>query len=173
VTVEGIRLAAQIQTKIGQYFSVVEYPVNIQDNTLSITLGGGGKGRTLLNFLIINSDPNLPQTMQTLAQSFGTNLLATVKNPGTVMKVDPGELAKEERIRRYVLAKEEKIRRYVLAKEERIRRYVLAKIQSQIEKIEQMLVNSADNPTKVVDLNRKKEQLLAKLDKIQENQSIN
>jgi len=76
-------------------------------------------------------------------------------------------LAKEERIRQYVLAKEEKIRRYVLAKEERIRQYVLAKIQSKIAKIDQALVNSADNPTKVAGLNRQKESLLAQRNEMQ------
>jgi len=152
MSVEGMRLAAQIKTREGEYFSIVEYPVNIQDNTLSITLGGEKKGTTLLNFLIIHSAPNLSQTMQALTQSFGTDLLAAIDNPGTVAKVNPKRLVKQENHRQGVLAK----------------------IQRFLAKIERKLVKYADKPKKVARLNKHKERLLTKLDKIQESsQSMN
>ena len=147
LSLEGMQLAAQIKTGKGQYFSIVEYPVNIQDNTLSITLGGGGKGATLLNFVMINSSPSLTQTMQALTQSFGTDLLAGVASSGTMAKINPKQLMKQENHRQRVLAK----------------------IQRFLAKIERKLVKYADKPRKMARLNKKKERLLAKLDKIQES----
>jgi hypothetical protein len=150
--VEGMQLATQIKTRKGQYFTVMEYPVEIQDNTLSITLGGGRKGDTLLNFLIINSAPNFSQTAQNLNQYLGIDLGTTiVASSGTVAKVDPKKLMKQEGDRQKVLGK----------------------IKRLLAKIEQRLANNAENPRVLANLNKKKESLLAKIQKIQEKYSFN
>ena len=150
--VEGMQLATEIQANEGQYFTIVEYPVEIQDNTLSITLGGGRKGATLLNFLIINSAPNFSQTAQKLNQYLGIDLSTTiVASSGTVAKVDPKKLMKQEGDRQKVLGK----------------------IKRLLAKIEQRLANNAENPRVLANLNKKKESLLAKIQKIQEKYSIN
>ena len=53
LNVEGMDLANGVKTGKGEYFTIVEYPVSVHDNTLSLTLGGKEKGASLLNFLII------------------------------------------------------------------------------------------------------------------------
>ncbi len=94
LTAEGLQLAKRVVTKRGEYLAIVDYPVVIKDGTLSIKLGGGSEGQTILNYLIIQETANLDQTWQLLAQSFGTNLVVQALNSGTVEKVNPTVLVK-------------------------------------------------------------------------------
>ena len=73
VSVEGFQLAKQVNTAGGEYLVIVDYSVEVKDSTLSLTLGNSGQGQTTLNYLVINEEPNLSNTSQTLVQSFGTN----------------------------------------------------------------------------------------------------
>ncbi len=95
VETEGLQLTKQVKTSKGEYLTILDYPVEVKDLNLSIKLGSSGQGQTVLNYLIINSDPNLPITSQVLEQSFGTPLVASVTTSGGVTKVSPTMLTKE------------------------------------------------------------------------------
>ena len=166
LNVEGMELATQIKTKKGQYLTVVEYPVDVRDNTLSITLGGGGRGKSLLNFLMINSAPDLSQTVQTLAQSFGTNLLiANINNSGAIAKINPQKWIKQEKKYQKALAKVKR---------------KLGKIAQKIASLDTKIVTNVDKPKKVAKYQKKKGKLtaiqgkiLAKMGQIAEKYDIN
>jgi List-Bact-rpt repeat protein/fibronectin type III domain protein len=95
VEAEGLQLAKKVKTRKGEYLGIVDYPVEVKDSTLSIKLGNSGRGQTVLNYLIINSAPNLPQTTQILSQSFGTTLITSVLISGSTTKVNPTTLVKD------------------------------------------------------------------------------
>lgn len=97
VEAEGLQLAKQVETSIGEYLTIVDYPVEVKDTTLSIKLGNSGQGQTVLNYLIVNSAPNLPQTTRVLTQSFGTPLITSVLSSGSATKVNPTILVKKDR----------------------------------------------------------------------------
>ena len=180
LNVEGNNLVTGIKSGKGQYLTLLEYPVDVKDNTLSITLGGGGKGTTLLNFAIINSSPstaqsltalaetNLSPTMQVLSKSLGTDLIAKVVNSGTVTKVHPQQLVNQEKKVQKQLAKAEKKRQKLMVKYQK----QLAKIQLALTKIEEKLVKYAHNSKVVAKLNKKKEKYSLVLAKIQEKYSL-
>ena len=135
MSVEGMPVVTATKTEKGEYLTIVDYLVVVQDNTLSIKLGESGKGLTLLNYLMINSSPKLSQTEQILRQNFGVFLPAGVLSSGTVAKINPNELlndkkklAKLELQRQRELAKLELQRPKVLAKLEGMRQKELAKL---------------------------------------------
>lgn len=97
VSAEGLQLAKQVATGIGEYLTIVDYPVEVKDSTLSLTLGNSGQGQTTLNYLAINEKPNLSNTTQTLTQSFGTTLVTSVLNPGEATKINPVVLVKNDK----------------------------------------------------------------------------
>ncbi len=96
ITAEGLELANQVLTAEGEYLTIVDYPVEISDNSLSIKLGGPSQGQTVLNYLLINSAPNLPSTTFTLTESFGSTRVASDSNAGSATKVKPEELVQKE-----------------------------------------------------------------------------
>ena len=77
-------------------------------------------------------------------------------------------LAQAAQLEQWQAAKAAKLEQWKAAKAAQL----LAKIQRILAKIEQKLITHADNPKAVDQLNRQKVELLAKQDKIQENQSI-
>ncbi len=97
VEAEGLQLAKQVKTSKGEYLTIVDYPVEVNDTTLSIKLGNSGQGQTVVNYLMVNSAPNLPQTTQVLIQSFGTPLVTSVITSGSATKINPTMLAKKEK----------------------------------------------------------------------------
>ena len=97
VEAEGLQLAKQVKTSKGEYLTIVDYPVEVNDTTLSIRLGNSGQGQTVVNYLMVNSAPNLPQTTQVLIQSFGTPLVTSVITSGSATKINPTMLAKKEK----------------------------------------------------------------------------
>ena len=96
VSVEGFQLAKQVNTTGGEYLAIVDYSVEVKDSTLSLTLGNSGQGQTTLNYLAINEKPNLSNTSQILAQSFGTALVTSVLNSGEATKVNPVVLVQKD-----------------------------------------------------------------------------
>jgi hypothetical protein len=96
VSVEGFQLAKQVNTAGGEYLAIVDYSVEVKDSTLSLTLGNSGQGQTTLNYLAINEKPDLSNTSQILAQSFGTTLVTSVLNPGEATKVNPVVLVQKD-----------------------------------------------------------------------------
>jgi len=96
VEAEGLQLAKQVKTSKGEYLTIVDYPVEVQDGSLSIKIGNSGQGQTVLNYLIINSAPNILQSTQNLAASFGTPLITSVTISGGVTKVNPTMLAQQD-----------------------------------------------------------------------------
>ncbi len=152
LSIEGMLVAENVKTNKGQYLTVIEYPVEVQDGKLSITLGSGGKkGVTLLNFAIINSKPDYLQTVHVLQQNLGTDLVEAVASAGMVEKINPRQLIKQEKSRKDILAN----------------------IHQLLNRIDRNLVKYADRPKVVAKLNRKKDRLLAKLDTVQKLQSVN
>lgn len=94
VSAEGMQLTKRVSTLRGEYLAIVDYPVEVKDHALSITLGGGNEGQTLLNFLIIQDQPKLRETWDMLTKSFGTNLVVKALDSGSVRKVNPTVLVK-------------------------------------------------------------------------------
>ena len=84
VEAEKLQLANQVKTSKGEYLTIFDYPVEVKDSTLTIKLGNSGQGNTLLNYLIINSSPNLPTTRDILTKSFGTTLISSVLTSPTL-----------------------------------------------------------------------------------------
>ena len=197
LSIEGMSVAENIKTNKGQYLTVIEYPVEVQDGKLSITLGNGGKGATLLNFAIINSKPDYLQTVQVLQQNLGTDLVETVASAGMVGKINPRHLINQEKSRLGILANihqllnriDRKLVKYadkpkvvarlnrkkekLLINQEKSRLGILANIHQLLNRIDRKLVKYADKPKVVARLNRKKERLLARLDTVQKFQSVN
>ena len=97
VEAEGLQLAKQVKTSKGEYLTIVDYPVEVKDTTLSIKLGNSGQGQTVVNYLIVNSAPNLPQTTEVLTQSFGTSLITSAITSGSVTKINPTMLVKQNK----------------------------------------------------------------------------
>ena len=97
VSAEGLQLARQVNTARGEYLTIVDYSVEVKDSTLSLTLGNSGQGQTTLNYLVINEQPNLPNTTQVLAKSFGTSLITSVLNPGIATKINPVVLVQRDK----------------------------------------------------------------------------
>jgi len=96
VSAEGLQLAQQVTTASGEYLTIVDYPVEVKDSTLSLTFGNSGQGQTTLNYLVINEKPNLSKTYKTLVQSFGTTLVTSVLNPGEATKINPVVLVQND-----------------------------------------------------------------------------
>ncbi len=96
VSAEGMQLAERVSTLRGEYLAIVDYPVEVKDHALSITLGGGNEGQTLLNYLIIQDQPNLRETWDMLTQSFGTSLVVKALDSGSARKVNPTVLVKND-----------------------------------------------------------------------------
>ena len=96
IAVEGLQLAKQVNTAKGEYLTIVDYSVEVKDSTLTLTLGNSGQGQTTLNYLVINEQPKLPNTIQVLTKSFGTSLIASVLNPGVATKINPVVLVQKD-----------------------------------------------------------------------------
>jgi hypothetical protein len=91
----------------------------------------------------------------------------------------PQQLAKAAKLEQWKAAKAAKLEQWKAAKAAQLEQWkaakaaqLLAKIQRILAKIEQKLITYADNPKVMDQLNRQKVELLAKQDKIQENQPI-
>jgi len=97
VEAEGLQLAKQVKTSKGEYLTIVDYPVEVKDTSLSLKLGNSGQGQTVVNYLMINSAPNLPQTTEILTQSFGTTLITSVITSGSATKVNPTMLVRQNK----------------------------------------------------------------------------
>lgn len=108
VSAEGLQLARQVNTARGEYLTIVDYSVEVKDSTLSLTFGNSGQGQTTLNYLVINEQPNLPNTTQVLAKSFGTSLITSVLNPGIATKINPVVLVQMDKEEKERLAQKEK-----------------------------------------------------------------
>ncbi len=97
VEAEGLQVAKRVKTSKGEYLTIVDYPVEVKDTTLSIKLGDSGQGQTVMNYLLINSKPSLAQTTQILAQSFGTTLISSAMTSGSATKINPTMLVRQNK----------------------------------------------------------------------------
>ena len=105
VAAEGLQLTKQVKTSKGEYLTIVDYPVEVKDNTLSLKLGGDNQGQTLINFLMINSTANQSLVTKVLSDNFGTSLItpslvaggATKVNPDLLVKLDKENRAKKQK----------------------------------------------------------------------------
>ena len=103
ISAEDLQLTKQVKTSQGEYLTILDYPVVVKDNALTLTLGGDSQGETLLNFLIINSKADQALVTNVLADSFGTSLVtpslvtggATKVNPDLLVKLDQAEQAQK------------------------------------------------------------------------------
>ncbi|MGE0472755.1 MAG: hypothetical protein AB7P17_03885, partial [Nitrospirales bacterium] len=99
VAAEGIQLAKQVKTNPGEFLTIVDYPVEVQDNTLSLKVGGESQGDSVLNFLIINSTADHSLANKVVSENLGSNLVlpflvaggATIVNPDLLVKLDQEE----------------------------------------------------------------------------------
>jgi len=96
IAAEGLQLTKQVRTNKGEFLAIVDYPVVVKDNTLSLKLGGESQGQTLLNFLIINSTANQSLVTKILSDNFGTSLVAASLVAGGATKVNPDLLVKRD-----------------------------------------------------------------------------
>ena len=97
VEAEGLQLAQQVKTSKGEYLIILDYPIEVKDTTLSVKIGNKGQGQTVVNYLIINSAPNLAKTTQVLTESFGTPLITSLLTSGGATKVNPTNLMKSNK----------------------------------------------------------------------------
>jgi len=128
VEAEGLQLAKQVKTSKGEYLTIVDYPVEVKDTTLSIKLGNSGQGQTVVNYLIVNSAPNLPQTTEVLSQSFGTTLITSAITSGSATKINPTMLVKQNKRKKEQEA-------LAAAQMEEIKKKEMAKLNSLKEKM--------------------------------------
>lgn len=97
IAAEGLQLTKQVRTSKGEFLTIVDYPVVVKDNTLSLKLGGESQGQTLLNFLMINSTANQSLVTKVLSDNFGTSLVTSSLVAGGATKVNPDLLVKRDR----------------------------------------------------------------------------
>ncbi|MGD9853168.1 MAG: hypothetical protein AB7T38_18115, partial [Nitrospirales bacterium] len=116
LAVEGLQLTKQVNTNPGEYLTIVDYPVEVKDNTLSLRLGGESQGETLINFLIINSTADHSLANKVVSENLGSNLVspflvaggATIVNPDLLVKLDQEEEARKQKELELVAAAEAK-----------------------------------------------------------------
>jgi len=171
VSAEGLQLAKQVATGIGEYLTIVDYPVEVKDSTLSLTLGNSGQGQTTLNYLAINEKPNLSNTTQTLAQSLGTTLVTSVLNSGEAIKVNPVVLVQKDQ-------EEKELQEKAVAqkiKEEEAAALAQVKVNEQKEqevaKLNQIIKQQEAAARAQNRMEKEKEQEVAKLNEIKEKMS--
>ncbi len=162
VAAEGLQLTKQVKTNPGEFLTIVDYPVEVKDHTLSLTLGGDTQGQTLINFLIINSTADHSLANKVVSENLGSNLVmpflvaggATIVNPDLLVRLDKEEQEKKQKVLELAQAAEAKRQ---------------AELAQAVEAKRQAELAQAAQAKRQAELAKRKEMEMAKLNSLKEN----